>query len=59
MQEDDKPFKITLGSDVFETYEIDTPSHEMEITKKELGQMYFDMTSMRYGSQCVIFPGGI
>ena len=38
---------MTLGDSVFETYEIDAPSREMEVTKKELKQMYFDMTSMR------------
>ncbi|KAF8542624.1 dehydrogenase E1 component-domain-containing protein [Trichophaea hybrida] len=45
--EDDKPFTIKLSTDSFETYELDLPPMEMETTKNQMKQMYFDMTSIR------------
>ena len=47
LQEDDKPFTVRLSDESFETYELDPPSYELETTKKELKQMYYDMTSIR------------
>ncbi|PSS12660.1 hypothetical protein M430DRAFT_106772 [Amorphotheca resinae ATCC 22711] len=46
-QEDDKPFQIQLSDESFETYELDPPPYTLEITKKELKQMYYDMVAIR------------
>ncbi|CAD6506468.1 BgTH12-07696 [Blumeria graminis f. sp. triticale] len=46
-QEDDKPFKIILSDESFETYELDPPSYKLDTTKNELKQMYYDMVSTR------------
>ncbi|KAE8349345.1 dehydrogenase E1 component-domain-containing protein [Aspergillus coremiiformis] len=46
-QEDDKPFTVQLSDESFETYEIDPPPYTLEVTKKELKQMYHDMVSTR------------
>ena len=48
LQEDDKPFTVRLSDESFETYELDPPSYELETTKKELKQMYYDMVASRY-----------
>lgn len=48
-QEDDKPFEIRLSDEAFETYELDPPPYTMDVTKKELKQMYYDMVAVRYG----------
>ena len=47
-QEDDKPFEVRLSDESFETYEMDPPSYELNTTKKELKQMYYDMVASRY-----------
>ncbi|KAI1116962.1 dehydrogenase E1 component-domain-containing protein [Nemania sp. NC0429] len=44
---DDKPFQVTLSDESFETYELDPPSYTMDVTKKELKQMYRDMVVTR------------
>jgi pyruvate dehydrogenase E1 component alpha subunit len=36
-----------LASEAFETYHLDPPSLEMEVSKKELKQMYQDMVVIR------------
>ncbi|PYH42635.1 pyruvate dehydrogenase (acetyl-transferring) subunit E1 alpha [Aspergillus saccharolyticus JOP 1030-1] len=46
-KEDDKPFTVRLSDESFETYEIDPPPYELEVTKKELRQMYYDMVAVR------------
>lgn len=46
--EDDKPFTVKLSDESFETYEMDPPPYEMNTTKKELKQMYYDMVASRY-----------
>ncbi|KAL4891710.1 dehydrogenase E1 component-domain-containing protein [Aspergillus ambiguus] len=46
-QEDDKPFTVQLSDESFETYEIDPPPYSLEVTKKELKQMYYDMVAVR------------
>ncbi|KAK1145408.1 alpha subunit of pyruvate dehydrogenase [Aspergillus melleus] len=46
-QEDDKPFTVRLSDESFETYEIDPPPYTLEVTKKQLKQMYYDMVSTR------------
>lgn len=48
LQSDDEPFQVTLSDESFETYELDPPPYTMEITKKELKQMYYDMVVIRY-----------
>ncbi|KMU81072.1 pyruvate dehydrogenase E1 component subunit alpha [Coccidioides immitis RMSCC 3703] len=45
--EDDKPFTIKLSDESFETYELDPPPYTLEVTKKELKQMYRDMVAIR------------
>ena len=55
LQEDDKPFTVRLSDESFETYELDPPSYELETTKKELKQMYYDMVASRY---VITAPGG-
>jgi pyruvate dehydrogenase E1 component alpha subunit len=50
LQEDDKPFEIRLSDESFETYELDPPPYTMEVTKKELKKMYYDMVAVRYES---------
>jgi hypothetical protein len=47
-QEDDKPFEIRLSDEAFETYELDPPPYTMDVTKKELKKMYYDMVAVRY-----------
>lgn len=47
IQEDDKPFQVTLSNESFETYELDPPPYTLATTKKELKQMYHDMVSIR------------
>ncbi|KAL7626382.1 alpha subunit of pyruvate dehydrogenase [Parahypoxylon ruwenzoriense] len=44
---DDKPFQVTLGDESFETYELDPPSYTLDVTKKELKQIYYDMVVVR------------
>jgi pyruvate dehydrogenase E1 component alpha subunit len=44
---DDQPFQVTLSDESFETYELDPPSYTMDVTKKELKQMYYDMVLTR------------
>ena len=47
LQEDDKPFQVTLSNESFETYELDPPPYTLQTTKKELKRMYSDMVSIR------------
>lgn len=44
---DDKPFQVTLSDESFETYELDPPPYTLDVTKKELKQMYYDMVLIR------------
>lgn len=48
LQSDDEPFVVNLSDESFETYELDPPPYSLEVTKKELKQMYYDMVSIRY-----------
>jgi hypothetical protein len=47
-QSDDEPFSVSLSDESFETYELDPPPYTIEVTKKELKQMYYDMVVTRY-----------
>jgi pyruvate dehydrogenase E1 component alpha subunit len=47
VQEDDKPFQVRLSDEAFETYELDPPPYTLEVTKKELKKMYYDMVAVR------------
>lgn len=47
-QSDDEPFTVNLSDESFETYELDPPPYTLEVTKKELKQMYYDMVVVRY-----------
>lgn len=49
-QSEDEPFQVTLSDESFETYELDPPPYTMEVTKKELKQMYYDMVVIRYAT---------
>ncbi|KAI1450683.1 dehydrogenase E1 component-domain-containing protein [Annulohypoxylon stygium] len=44
---DDKHFQVTLSDESFETYELDPPPYTLDVTKKELRQMYYDMVVVR------------
>lgn len=46
-QSEDEPFQVTLSDESFETYELDPPPYTMEVTKKGLKQMYYDMVVIR------------
>lgn len=45
---EDQPFSVTLSDESFETYELDPPPYTLEVSKKELKQMYHDMVLTRY-----------
>ncbi|KAF2970607.1 hypothetical protein GQX73_g2973 [Xylaria multiplex] len=44
---DDQPFQVTLSDESFETYELDPPSYTLDVTKKELKDMYSNMVVTR------------
>ncbi|KAJ0163625.1 Pyruvate dehydrogenase E1 component subunit alpha, mitochondrial [Colletotrichum tanaceti] len=46
-QSDEEPFQITLSDESFETYQLDPPPYTLDVTKKELKQMYKDMVVVR------------
>lgn len=46
-ESDDEPFQIQLNDESFETYELDPPPYTLDITKKDLKQMYRDMVVIR------------
>ncbi|KAL2164665.1 hypothetical protein VTH06DRAFT_3882 [Thermothelomyces fergusii] len=46
-ESDDEPFHIRLSDESFETYELDPPPYTLEVTKKELKDMYRDMVVVR------------
>jgi pyruvate dehydrogenase E1 component alpha subunit len=46
-QEDDKHFEVRLSDESFETYELDPPSYTLDVTKKQLKQIYYDMVAIR------------
>ncbi|PWY70971.1 pyruvate dehydrogenase [Aspergillus heteromorphus CBS 117.55] len=45
--EDDKPFTVPIPDDSFETYQLDPPPYSVETTKRQLKQVYQDMTTIR------------
>ncbi|TLD33243.1 hypothetical protein PspLS_00468 [Pyricularia sp. CBS 133598] len=44
---DDEPFTVNLSDESFETYELDPPPYTLDVTKKDLKQMYYDMVVVR------------
>ncbi|RWA11715.1 hypothetical protein EKO27_g3381 [Xylaria grammica] len=44
---DDQPFQVILSDESFETYELDPPSYTLDVTKKELKDMYSNMVVTR------------
>ncbi len=46
-QAEDEPFQVTLSDESFETYELDPPPYTVDVTKKDLKQMYYDMVVIR------------
>ncbi|KAI1640232.1 dehydrogenase E1 component-domain-containing protein [Biscogniauxia mediterranea] len=44
---DDKPFQVTLSDESFETYELDPPPYTLDVTKKQLKKIYYDMVVVR------------
>ncbi|KAE8153403.1 pyruvate dehydrogenase E1 component subunit alpha [Aspergillus avenaceus] len=45
--EDDKPFSVPIAEDSFDTYHLDPPPFSVETTKRELRNLYHDMTMIR------------
>ncbi|KAL2809656.1 dehydrogenase E1 component-domain-containing protein [Aspergillus granulosus] len=45
--DDSKPFSVPISDDSFETYHFDPPPYSLETTKKQLKQLYHDMTMVR------------
>ncbi|PWW74868.1 hypothetical protein C7212DRAFT_364908 [Tuber magnatum] len=45
--EDDKQFTVNLSNESFESYMIDGPSTELNVSKNELKKMYSDMVTIR------------
>ncbi|KAJ9290986.1 hypothetical protein DTO021C3_1580 [Paecilomyces variotii] len=43
----DKPFRVPLDDDAFETYNFDPPPYYLETTKDHLKQLYHDMLTIR------------
>ena len=50
---DDEPFSVNLSDESFETYELDPPPYTLEVTKKELKDMYREMVVTRYATSIV------
>ena len=46
-KEDDKHFTVNLAQDSFEPYNIDAPPTQIDVTKRDLAQMYHDMVVIR------------
>ena len=40
-------FEVRLSDESFETYELDPPPYTLDVTKKELKQIYYDMVAIR------------
>lgn len=45
---------MNLSDESFETYELDPPPYTIEVTKKELKQMYYEMVVTRYAATFLI-----
>ncbi|KAL4803751.1 dehydrogenase E1 component-domain-containing protein [Aspergillus unguis] len=45
--ENDRPFKVPISENSFETYNLDPPSYSIETTKDQLKKLYYDMTLIR------------
>merc|ERR1712000_363809 len=46
-ESDEEAFQVNLSDESFETYNLDPPPYTIEVTKKELKQMYYDMVAIR------------
>lgn len=46
-QEEDKHFTVKLSDESFDAYNIDAPALEIDVTKKDLKKLYYDMVSIR------------
>ncbi|TPX18382.1 uncharacterized protein E0L32_011715 [Thyridium curvatum] len=44
---DEEKFSVNLSDESFETYEIDPPAYSIEVSKKELKEMYYNMVVIR------------
>ncbi|RJE18383.1 Pyruvate dehydrogenase [Aspergillus sclerotialis] len=45
--EDDRPFKVPISEDSYDTYNLDPPPYSVETTKNQLKQLYHDMMTIR------------
>jgi len=49
VKDEDTPFRVPLPEGTFEGYELEPPPNYLEVTKKELKDLYYDMWKIRYG----------
>lgn len=56
-KEDDKPFKVPIAEDSYETYHLNPPEFSLQTTKNQLRNLYHDMTVIRLDVNFSIWMG--
>ena len=46
-EDEDTPFQAPIAADCFETYELEAPPLTLEVTRRELKRLYYDMWRIR------------